>query len=362
VRLIVGRKELKLLVLRAAANVVIVCMLATNAVAAPAADVVMIWAPGADPRAIGEIAKARGAAVIDLSPAPPAIAETARFLQRGIGAYQAIQFGEAEKALDQARDLADQTGAAGLTNAQLSDLFLYRGLVRVAEGDDAGAWDELVIATVVHPTRTLDPQQYPPKVAELLAKVQDTVLHDHPQAKLSIDAPAGCTTAVDGEPIAGPVLRLTGPHWARVTCASYEPWATRVDLTHLDAHVVASPKPYARPDDASLLVQARVAGARALIAVEVADDVATIRLIGADGRERDRKSVAVHGELAPAAAIVDAMLEPPKLVASHWYKSRWAWAGAAVIIGAAIAAPIAAAIAGQSGVTSWTLKPTGLHF
>jgi len=348
--------------LRAVAYVgIVVAATASRAVAAPAADVVMVWAPGADPRPVAAVAGARGAAVIDLSPAPPAAVETAQFLQRGIAAYQAIRFAQAQAALDQARDLADQTGAAGLTNAQLSDLFLYRGLVRVAQGDEAAAWDELVTATVVHPTRTLDPQQYAPKVAALLAKVQDDVLKEHPQAKLSIDAPSGCTVLVDGEPVAGPVLRVTGPHWARVTCATFEPWATRVDLTRLDAHVVASPKPYARPDDATLLVQARVAGARALVAVEVGDGLAVVRLIGADGRERDRRSVAVHGDLGPVAPIVDAMLEP-RLAAQHWYRSRWTWAAAAALITAAIAVPITAAIAGTGGATSWTLRPKGFTF
>jgi hypothetical protein len=336
--------------------------MAGAAVAAPAADVVLVWAPGASSRPIALVAAAHGAAVIDLSPAPPAVAETAQFLQRGITAYQAIRFAEAQAALDQARDLADQTGAAGLTNAQLSDLFLYRGLVRAAQGDEPAAWDELVTATVVHPTRTLDPQQYAPKVAALLAKVQDSVLRDHPQAKLAIEAPPGCTVVIDGEPVAGPVLRVTGPHWARVTCGGFEPWATRVDLTRLDAHVVASPKPYARPDDAALLVQARVAGARALVAVEVDGGLAVIRLIGIDGRERDRRAVAVHGDLAPVAPLVDSLLTP--VVAAHrpWYQSRWTWAAAAALIAAAIAVPITAAIVGDSGATTWTLKLKGFSF
>ncbi|HEY3806844.1 MAG TPA: hypothetical protein VGL61_29775 [Kofleriaceae bacterium] len=356
-----ARIKSKLRVLRAAAILVIVAASAPRAVAAPASDVVLVWAPGESARAIADVAKARGAAMIDLSPQPPAMAETASFLQRGIAAYQAIKFTEAQAALDQARDLADKTGAAGLTNAQLSDLFLYRGLVRVAQGDETGAWDELVTATVVHPTRTLDPDQYPPKVAELLGSVQDEVLHKHPQAKLEIVAPEGCTVVVDGEPIAGPVLRLTGPHWVRVTCGSFEPWATRLDLTSLDARVIASPKPYARPDDASLLVQARVAGARSFVAVEVGDNVALVRAIGIDGREHDRESIAVHGDLAPAAPLVDAMLAP-KVAARHWYRSRWTWAAAAAVIAAAIAVPITAAIAGEGGVTSWTVKPTGLKF
>lgn len=329
--------------------------------AAPAADVVMVWAPGESPRPIEDVARARGAAVIDLSPPVQPVAETAQFLQRGVAAYQAIRFGEAQTALDQARDLADQSGAAGLTNAQLSDLFLYRGLVRAAQGDDAAAWDELVTATVVHPTRTLDPNQYAPKIAALLANVQDNVLREHPQATLAVDAPAGCTVLVDGDPVAGPVLRVTGSHWVRVTCAGAQPWATRVELTRLDVHVQATPVPYARPDDAALLVQARVAGASALVAVEVDGGLAVVRLIGADGRERDRRTVEIRGDLAPIAPVVDAMLAP-KVVARHWYQSRWTWAAAGAAVAAAVAVPLTAALVGGGGATSFSVRPKGFNF
>lgn len=339
----------------------IVAVSAASAVAAPAADVVMVWAPGTNARPVAAVASARGAALIDLSPAPPATVETARFLARGIAAYQAIQLADAQTALDQARDLADQTGAAGLTSAQLYDLFLYRGLVQIAQGHDDAARDELVTATLINPTRTPDPRLYPPKVAEQLAKVRDEVLADHKQARLELQPPASCTIVVDGDAVAGPILRLTGPHWVRVTCASFEPWATRLDLTSQGASIPVTPKPYARPDDSALLVQARVAGAHAFVAVEVGEGLAVVRLISADGRERDRKSVAVHGDLAPAAPLVDAMLAPPVVATTHWYRSRWAWAGAAAVVAAAIAIPVTAAIVGASGDTSWTLR-TGLKF
>ena len=361
-RLTLGRNGPTLRTLRSVAYLVIVAALASRAVAAPAADVVLVWAPGENPRAVADVARARGAAVIDLSPAPPAVVETARFLERGIAAYQAIQLADAQKALDQARDLADQTGAAGLTSAQLYDLFLYRGLVKTALGDDAGARDELVTATTINPTRTPDPQQYPPKVAELLANVRDDVLKNEKQVRLELQTPAGCRIVVDGDAVAGPMLRLAGPHWVRVTCPSYEPWATRIDLTNLGASIPVTPKPYVRPDDSALLVQARVAGAHALVAVEVGEGLAVVRLISADGRERDRKSVAVHGDLAPAAPLVDAMLAPPAVATTHWYRSRWAWAGAAALAAAAIAIPVTAAIVGASGDTSWTLRPSGLKF
>ena len=335
---------------------------ATASAGAPAADVVVVWAPGVAIHPIEVAAQARGAAVIDRSPSAPAVVETAQFLQRGIDAYAALKLDAAQAALDQARVLAEKTGAAGLTKTQLADLFLYRGLVKVAQGDDPGAWDELVTAITIFPTRTLDPEQYAPKVKELLARVEDDVLHKHPQAQLSVDAPPGCTVFVDGEAVAGPILRITGPHWTRVTCPDHAPWATRVDLTTLDSHVVASPKPYEPPAEAELLVQARVSNAHAILVVEVRGQVATVRLLGIDGRERQRRTVTVDPNLAAVAAVVDELLAPPVVATRAWYKSRWAWALGAAVLTAAIVVPITAAIAGDSGATTWTAKVKGLPF
>jgi hypothetical protein len=339
----------------------VLAALATTASAAPAADVVVVWAPGTSIRPIEDAARHRGAALIDRSPQPPANAETLRFLQRGIELYKSIRLDEAQAALDQARDLADKTGAAGLTRSQLSDLFLYRGLVRAAQDDETAAWDELVSAIVIQPTRTLDPTQYAPKVAALLERVQNDVLQKHPQAKLAIDAPDGCTVEVDGEPVAGAVLRPTGPHWVRVTCPDHAPWATRVDLTTLDSHLASAPKPYEPPAETELLVQGRTAGARAIAVVEVHGKIATVRVLGIDGRERERRTVTVtRGDLAPVARVLDDLLAPPVVSHTVWYRSRWAWAVGAAIATAAIVVPVTAVIAGDTGATSWTVRPKGL--
>lgn len=325
--------------------------------AAPAADVVVVWAPGSSVRPIEEVARARGAALIDRSPVPVASVETAKFVQRGIEAYQAAHLDEAQAALDQARELADKTGAAGLTRQQLSDLFLYRGLVRSAQGDDNAAWDEMVSALVVYPTRSLDSSQYAPKVQELLKRVDDDVLKHRPTAKIAIEAPDGCTTFVDGEPIAGPVLRSTGPHFVRVTCNDHEPWATRLDLTTLGANLPATPRSYEAPAETELVVQARTAGARALVMIEVHGRVAALRVLGADGKERERRTVTVtNGDLAPVAPVLDMLLAPPVVAHTSWYRTRWAWAIGAAIVTAAIVVPLTAAIAGDTGATDWTVK------
>lgn len=321
----------------------------------------MVWAPGASIEPIEIVARRRGAAVIDRSPAAQANPETAQFLQRGIAAYETIQLDEAQAALDQARDLADKTGAQGLTRAQLSDLFLYRGLVRAARGDEATAWDELVTALVIHPTRSLDPTQYAPKIQSLMKRVRDDVLQKRPQAKIEVEAPAGCTVYIDGELVAGPVLRSTGPHFARVACSDHEPWASRVDLTTLDSHVTASPRSYQPPSDTELLVQARSAGAQAIALVEVHGKIATIRVMGVDGRERERRATTVaHGDLTPAAAVIDELLTPPVVTRTPWYQTRWAWAIGAAMATAAVVIPVTAVIAGDTGAATWTVRIRGL--
>lgn len=329
----------------------------TVAQTAPNADVVVVWAPGVPIAPIDAVARRRGAAVIDRTPTAPASVETAQFLQRGIAAYGAIQLDQAQAALDQARDLADRTGGQGLTRAQLSDLFLYRGLVRAALGDETTAWDELVTALVIHPTRSLDPTQFAPKVQALVKRVRDEVLVKRPQAKIEIEAPDGCAVAIDSEVVAGPVLRATGLHYARVTCSDREPWSSRIDLTTLDARVTASPKEYRPPSDADLLVQLRSAAAQAIIAVEVRGQLALVRTIGIDGNERARRTVALPGrDLRPAAVVVEEWLAPQTASHTPWYQTRWAWAVGAAIATAAIVVPITAAIAGDRGAATWTVR------
>jgi hypothetical protein len=126
----------------------------------------------------------------------------------------------------------------------------------------------------------------------------------------------------------------------------------------MGAHLKPELAAYAAPSDADLLVQARAASAKALLAVEVHGDVATVRLVGADGRERERKSVKLAGDVAPLAKLVDDMLVPPVIVREHWYQSKWAWAAGAAVLTAAVLVPVTAAIAGDTGAKSGTARPS----
>ena len=328
--------------------------------AAPLPDVVVVWAPGADVAPVAAAARAHGAAVIDRSPTPPPPADTAAVLQRGIDAYDAVRYDEARAVLDQARDECDRTGAAGLTNEQLQDLLLYRGLVRSQLGEDAQAWDELVAAIVVDPARIPDPARFPPKVVDTLARARKQTLEQHVAADLDVSAPPGCSTFLDGAASAGRAKLVTGAHWIRVACPDRPPWGERVELTSLGASIAADPPRFAPPAEVDLLVQARVAGARAIVIAEVHSGIATARAVALDGRELERRTVAIdaRGNLAPLARAIDAMRTPAS--EQHlWYASRWAWAGGAALLAAAILVPITTAIASTHPADTVTARVPG---
>jgi len=221
--------------------------------ATSAADLVIVWAPNANVAPVEEAARKAGAAPIDRSPPPAVAPDTARLVRIGIDAYDALRLEDAMAALDRARDAVDKTGAAGVTTAQLSDLFLYRGLVKIQLAN-TGAFDELATAIVVDPERDLDPARFPPKVAEELKRAHDTVLQNRQTAPISITAPPGCETAVDGTAQTTAARYITGPHWVRAVCPDHSPWGGRVDLTTLGAQLQATPAEYAPPSEDALLV------------------------------------------------------------------------------------------------------------
>ncbi len=323
--------------------------------AAPAADVVIVWAPGLDIQPVSVVARTAGAAVIDRSPAPPKPAAIAELLRQGIEGYDKLRFKEAWEILEAARTVVDRTGAEGMTAAQLSDLFVYRGLLR-KENNDPTSFDELVAAIVVDPNRVLDEARFSPDVREDLERAR-TAVETRPRATLSVDAPAGCTIAIDGSTAEPSAPRVAGTHWVRVTCPDHAPWGTRVDVGAPNTTLVARPTRLVPPTDAELLIQARTAGAAAVIAAEVRGEVATARLIGLDGRERARRTVATRGGLGALAEAVRDLLRPPEK--ARWYQSKWTWAAGAAVIAAAIAIPLTIAATRDPAPTGATIKFPG---
>lgn len=330
----------------------LVVALMAPADAAPAADLVVIWAPGMRTAPLESAARRAGAAVIDRSPAPAGATGTPQLVQQGIEAFDRLELDQAWQWFEQARSDVDRSGAAGLTEAQLSDLFLYRGLIKAQQGDTTTAWDQLVTANTIGPTRELDPGRFAPKIRAEFERARDTV-RTRARAKLTVQAPDGCAVSVDGRPSVGPVDRPLGPHWISTTCPDRRPHGYKIELTG-DVTVPVEPAPYAPPSDTELLVQARTAGARAFVVAEVRSGIATARLVGLDGRERDRRTVAITGDLGPLADVLGELLAPTPV--TRWYKSRWVWAVGGAAVAAAIILPVMALRASDTSSPTWTAK------
>ncbi len=317
----------------------VVLALVTRADAAPTADVVVIWAPGMRTAPVVAAARGAGAAVLDQSPKPESASQTASLVQKGLDAFERLEFDQAWQLLEIARSEVDRTGAAGITQAQLSDLFLYRGLIKTQQGDTNSAWEELVVANTVDPLRELDPGRFPPKIIAEFERAQATVKNKG-TAELTLTVPTGCRVSVDATNVnvASPIQLIVGRHWVRVTCADREPDGRKIELVGGKITLPLQPPQLAPPSDTDLLVQARTMGARAFVVAEVRSNVATARLVGLDGRERDRKTVTIGNDLSPLADAVSSLLAPPKH--TPWYRTKWAWAGGGAIAAAAILIPL----------------------
>lgn len=323
------------------------------AVARPKADLVIAWAPGVNLAPVEAAARDAGAAVLDRSPTPGPRLETAGLIRRGMAAYDTTQLEDATRLLGEAKAEIDRTGAAELTEAQLSDLFLYRALLAESRQDPTTTWDELVAALTVAPTRVLDPARFPPRVASELDRVRKT-LETRPRPMLRVDVPDGCTARVDGAAISGPTPHLLGTHWVSVTCTAHQPWGTRVELG-ADTTVVARNTPIAPPTGDEMLIQARTAGAQRFLSIEISGQFASIRLVAADGRELDRRTVSVkNADTAPIASAVRAMLAPEDK--QRWYQSKWVWAAGAALLAAAVLVPVTAAAASDKTQSTFTTK------
>jgi hypothetical protein len=148
-----------------------------------------------------------------------------------------------------------------------------------------------------------------------------------------------------------------GSHWVNGSCPDSRPDGYRLELTG-DITFPFHPPPYPLPNDNDVLAQARVAGhgLGSFVSIEVRSGVATARLVGIDGRERDRKTVNVNnGDLAPVGEALAALLVPPP--PKHWYKSKWTYAGAGALAAAIIAIPVTLILTTDNTPTNATSTP-----
>jgi hypothetical protein len=150
---------------------------------------------------------------------------------------------------------ADAEGGGDLDGRQLSEIFLYRGLCRLETGRAEAAWDDLVRATRLDPTRIMDPARYPPRAVSAYSRAALEAAK-LPRAELFVAAPARALVRVDGVPVFGPVAVTLGQHFVAVTVAGYEPWAGVASVSGAHERLAPPLHPDRPPDGDRLLALA----------------------------------------------------------------------------------------------------------
>jgi hypothetical protein len=256
-----------------------------------------------------------GAAIaVDVAGPPRPIAAAA--LAAGLTAVGELRLVDALAALNRAADDAVLTGAAGLTTAQLTDIYLYRAIVRrrLQPAETALAWEDFVRAATFSPERVLDPGRVPPAAIETWNRAAAEVQR-RPQGALIVRAPAEATIAIDGRaavrsPALVPGLRH-GEHLIRVEEPGRLPWAASVPLAGPTLEVEVPVRPELALDDAAAADLVRRGDAAfALVAQQKSrhgEPVLELRLVEAASRQRRAEALVTLTRSGELAAAMDRM-------------------------------------------------------
>ncbi|RMH43885.1 MAG: hypothetical protein D6689_03935 [Deltaproteobacteria bacterium] len=292
---------------------------------------------------------------MDRSPPAPPPPRAGHYLARGIDAYHRLEYETALAQLDAGLAEAARTGALGLAPSELSDLLLYRALVRTEQGDAARAWDDMVGAAVIDPTRRLDPARFPPRAADAFARAVAAVTAGEPIA-LRVQVPSGCDVAVDARSVAPgvDVEVFAGEHYVRAACPGAIPFGAVVSVARSPHVVTPAIVPIAPPDARDVAAWVRRRGGESFIyavASRSVDLPATValRLVDATtARERGAVIVAAAGDVGAAAQrLIDRVVRPPAPIVkvvppppAPWYRRPWVWGIAGAAVATAVLVPL----------------------
>jgi hypothetical protein len=205
--------------------------------AVPDTTVAVYWQPpevgaigGAARVAFADTAKSIGARLVDASPVEPGAPSLVPALEAAKGAYGVFAFRDALASLEVLQRTADAAGGGDLDGRQLSEIFLYRGLAKLEIISPDAAWDDLVNAARLEPTRVLDPARFPPRAVATYKRAAAEAAQ-LPRAELILDVPADAVIHVDGARSAPNTAVALGQHFVSVAADGYERWAAVVPVT-----------------------------------------------------------------------------------------------------------------------------------
>jgi hypothetical protein len=220
--------------------------------------------------------------VVDVpAPAEPHAPNDTRM---GILNAQKLAFTEAQHDLDAAAAEVATTGGAGLTGAELGDLYLYRAMTTARADwkataaappteERTKAFDDYLRAATILPNRVLNTRELPPQVVADFQRAVEVVAK-RPRGTLVVKGPADAQVALDDGalmPIAGGVTfrdLSNGEHLVRVEQIGYAPWGTIVPFGQPSLQIDVPARISLVLDDATASAHARRMGARfALVAM-----------------------------------------------------------------------------------------------
>jgi hypothetical protein len=219
--------------------------------------------------------------VVDVAAPPAPRAPDATHL--GILHAQQLAFTDALRELDLAAGEVATSGGAGLTSAELGDLYLFRAM-STAHADwnapvDAPpnpertrAYTDYLRAATMTPDRVLNPHDLPPQVVADFQRALSEV-RQRPRGTLVIKGSADAQIALDGGPLMSLKGGLTvrdlayGEHLVRAEELGYAPWGALIPLDQPSFDLTLPPRTSLSLDDATAAAHARRMGAHfALVA------------------------------------------------------------------------------------------------
>ena len=314
--------------------------------AAPATGgtVAVWWQPPGEPEpaartraAFAAAAARRGATLVDATePArtPPSLVPE---LDSALADWAAFHFASALGKLDELARLADARGGGDLDQRQLGEIYLYRGLCHLEVGPAEAAWDDLVRAARLDPTRVIDPARFPPRAVAAYRRAAVEVT-ERGHVQLEVAAPAGAALRLDGAPFDGNATVAVGTHFVAVSAPGYEPWAAVVDVSGAHERLQPPLRAYQPPDGDRLIALTAAQAPRRILAGALVRAEHGWRFVARELTLPDGKMVsdavtlgdaplgaAVEGavtRVAPLALAGGPTAPPPKK--SRW----WIWAAA----------------------------------
>jgi hypothetical protein len=260
--------------------------------------------------------------VVDV-PAPPA-PQAPDNVRMGILNTQKLAFSEALHDLDAAAAEVATTGGAGLTAAELADLYLFRAMATAHADWNAQpgaapteartkAFDDYLRAATLTPTRTLNEREMPPQVVTDFKRAQE-VVHKRPLGTLIVKGPPDAQVALDGGPLMPIAGGLSihdvsfGEHLIRVEQIGYADWGTVVPFGQPSVEIDVPARAALTLDDATAAAHGRRMGARfALVAAAKGGPGSPVELSLVDtasGARRDSALVPTTGEAGQIDAAV----------------------------------------------------------